>query len=160
MSVHRRPLVLALFVMVGTVGLTGCAARYELKVPGSFVELDEPGAGYDLRATDAHGVVLAVRAMDNDPKGNLAFWTDAVTNRVRTLGGYALLDTKDVRAASGQKGKQLRFGHDENGTAYAYWVTVFVTEGRIFVVEAGGRRDRFEAVQEPVEKAIAGIRVD
>jgi hypothetical protein len=39
-------------------------------------------------------------------------------------------------------------------------VTVFVTHDRIFVVEAGGRRDRFEPATGEVESALRTFRID
>ncbi len=74
-------------------------------------------------------------------------------------GGYALLDTKDVRAASGQSGKQLRFGRDQNGTPFKYWITIFVTESHLHIVEAGGRTEHFDAAEGRVERAITSLTI-
>lgn len=136
----------------------GCA-KYRIDVPPNFVELEEPGEGYALRASDAHGVVLSVRKVPNEGKGSLAFWTEAVKNQVRTLGGYALLEEKRVRARSGHPGAQLRFGRDEHGATHEYWVTLFRTKKRVFIVEAGARRDRFASVARDLERAIASFEV-
>jgi len=131
-----------------------------LTAPTNFLELEEPGESYSQRATSAEGVVMAVREVDNDPYGPLAFWVEAIKRRMRTVRGYALLEEKDVRAASGEAGKQLRFGHDESGGPYHFWLTIFVTEGHVFVLEAGGKKDVFEAAQPQVERAIAAYRID
>ncbi len=141
--------------------LSGCGgATSDLTVPDDFVVLDEEWEDYQMRATNAHGAVLGVREVDNDVEGSLSFWVDAVKNRLRNRGGYALLEESDVSAASGHDGHQLRFGHDQNGSSYQYWVTLFVTPDTVYVVEAGGRTEVFEEAQPRVEQAIASLRLD
>lgn len=112
-----------------------------------------------MRATTADGVVIGVREIQNPRHGSGDFWVDAIRNRLRRDAGYALTSEADLRAASGHAGHQLRFGHDESSRPYVYWVTVFVTPDRVFVVEAGGRREHFEAAQARVESAISTFRV-
>ena len=41
----------------------------------------------------------------------------------------------------GTKGKQLRFGHDDQGKVYAYWITLYIAQGRLFVFRRGPKRD-------------------
>lgn len=142
---------------------SGCAARhFELETPDDFVELDEGAQarrGYALRATSADGIVIGVREIDDAREGSRAFWVHAIRNRLRRAGGYALLEESEVRAASGDAGHQMRFGRDEGSHPYAYWVTVFVRDDRITVVEAGGRRETFDPQSDAVQRAILGIRL-
>lgn len=142
--------------------LSGCGHHFELRSPDDFVELD-PGAqarrGFAQRAASADGVVIAVREVENDRHASRAFWIDAVRNRVRRSGGYALLSESAVRSADGAEGHQLRFGRDEGQRPYDYWVTLFVTESHVFVIEAGGRREHFETERADVEQAIASFRL-
>lgn len=150
----RLPLLTALLVT-----LTGCSG-FALRPPEHFVELEEPEwSGFALRAVNADGVVLGVREVDNDPHGTLTFWTDAIRNRLRTVRGYALVEERSVKAATGQTGHQLLLGRDEGSQTYDYWVTVFVTERRVLVVEAGGRREEFDRVQHAVRRAIDGLEI-
>ena len=152
--------LLASGLALGT-GLYACGGTAShLVAPTNFLELDEPGESYAQRATSAEGVVLAVREVETAPYGPLAFWVEAIKRRMRNVRGYALVEERDVRAASGEAGKQLRFGHDESGGPYHFWLTVFVTDDYVFVVEAGGKKDLFEAAQPEIERAIAGYRVD
>jgi hypothetical protein len=142
---------------------SGCGAGFTVRAPDDFVSLDDAsthGRGYAMRATSADGVVVGVRALDNDRHGSTEFWVEAIRNRLRRDQGYALVSEADVSAASGQRGHQMRFGHDDGGHPYVYWVTVFVTHDRIFVVEAGGRRDRFEPATGEVESAIGTFAID
>ena len=125
------------------VALLACHASFSSSAPRGFVELD-PTERYDFRATSADGLVLAARQLDNDPQAELSFWTRAVENAMRTRGGYALLETRDVQVAGGLRAKQLRFGHDEASQPHLYYVTLVVTCSAIYVLEAGGTKPLIE----------------
>ncbi len=146
-------------VLAVALAVTGCGSSFAMTAPDGFVELDEDNSNYDARFTSADGVVISVRAIEHDPEGDLAFWVEAITSRIRMNGGYALLDTKDVRAGSGQTGTQLRFGRDQNGTPFKYWVTIFVTESHLHLVETGGRTEQFDAAEARVERAIESLEL-
>jgi hypothetical protein len=155
----------AILLMIGlTVG--GCAP-FEVAPPEHFVQLEESEwSDYAARAVNAEGVVLAVRDQANEPEGSLTFWTDAIRNRLRTVRGYALIEERDVHAASGEAGHQLRLGRDEGSQTYDYWVTIFATPGglfapgHVFVLEAGGRREAFAQVQAAVDRSIEGFSIE
>lgn len=141
------------------LSLAGCAG-FSITPPEHFVVLDEPDwSGFAMRAVNADGVVLGVREIDNDPRGTLTFWTDAIRNRLRTVRGYTLLEERPVKAASGHTGHQMLLGRDEGSQTYDYWVTVFVTDDEVLVVEAGGRREEFARVQQDLRRAIDGFVV-
>lgn len=154
-----KHLALAALLLTAAVTQAGCSG-FALRPPEHFVELEEPEwSGFALRAVNADGVVLGVREVDNDPRGTLTFWTDAIRNRLRTVRGYALLDERQVKAASGHTGYQMLLGRDEGSQTYDYWVTVFVTDDQVLVVEAGGRREEFARVQSAVRRAIDGFEI-
>jgi hypothetical protein len=147
----RKALLLVSF-LVG-----GCHADFEIARPTGFVELEDQTA-YDWRATTADGLVLAVREIDHDPPGAIDFWTKAVENVMRQRGGYALLGTQDVRTQSGLSGKQLRFGHDEGSKPHLYYVTLIVTQSKIYLLEAGGTKDQVERNSPQLDWAIQNFR--
>ena len=127
--------------------------------PG-FVEL-QTTANYDFRAVAPEGAAVAARAIklaDTDPV-DVAFWERSVALRMRELDGYALLGATDVVGADGVKGRELTFGHDEDGKPYVYRVRVFVTRGRLLVVEAGGSREQMERLGTGVEWMLGNVRV-
>lgn len=135
------------------LALSGCGSSFAAATPPGFVELDDQET-YDYRATSADGLVLAVREIDHEPKGEVGFWTRAIENRMRQRGGYALLGTHDVKSKNGLDGKQLRFGHDESGTPHLYYVTLFLTEKRIFLLEAGGTKELMTRHADAVDWAV------
>jgi hypothetical protein len=136
----------------------GCGPSFKAATPDTFVELDNDYDLYDYRATTAEGLVMAVREIDNDAKGKTDFWLTAIKNSMRDRGGYALLDTKAVKSADGVEGTQLRFGHDENGgKPHLYYLTIFVTEKTIWLVEAGGTKELMEANAKKVDEAVSSF---
>ncbi len=157
----RALILLLALVLSGVIG--GCAGRhFRLEASDAFVELDpaqQSREGFAYRATTANGAVIGVREVDNDRHASADFWVEAVRNRIRRAGGYALLSESDVRSADGTAGHQMRFGRDESQHPYDYWITVFVTHDRIYVVEAGGRREHFEPAREAVERAIGSLQL-
>lgn len=149
-----------LLLVLLALGAAACGNSFDVRRTGGLTEFDEPGGEYDYRATTADVVVVGVREIDNDPEGTLDFWAQAVRNRVRDLGGYELVRELDVRAASGERGKQLQFAREQEGRPYVYWVTLFVTDDTIYLIEAGGGREAWQRDEPRVRQALSGFRID
>lgn len=153
----------SIFMGLLVVAFLSVACRpFDINTPDSFVELDEERwSRYDYRATTADGVVVSVRSIENDRRGTTSFWAEAVRSKLRDSRGYALLEEQDVTSRGGIPGKQMRFGRDDSGHTYRYWVTLFVrSEGRkprVWVIEAGGEEEVFERRREAVERLIASF---
>ena len=138
--------------------IVGCGPSFRATAPPGFVELEDQ-TQYDYRATNADGVVIAVRELDHEPTGPIDFWTKAIENQMRQRGGYALIGSHDVKSADGTPGKQLRFGHDEGNKPHLYYVTLFVTDSRLFLLEAGGTRELVERHAGQLDWAVQNFRV-
>lgn len=149
-------LTFAAFVAI-SFAFGGCAS-FQATTPKQFAELEDQEPQYDYRATTPDGVVLAVRVLDNEPRADESFWAKAIELKLRTMGGYALLDTRDVKCKTGLGGKQYRFGHDEGARPHLYWLTVFVTKKRIFVLEAGGAKDLVQREASAIDAFVADFR--
>ncbi len=143
----------ALLLLAALAG-AGCGHPFVPATPAGFVDLGDRYPHGEYRATTADGVVIGIRAWDNDPKGELAFWSRALERRMREMGGYALLDKHDVAALGGLRGVEMHFGHDEGKTPYLYTVALFVTEKKIYVVEAGGAKDEVTKQEAQIKWAI------
>lgn len=125
--------------------LAGCGGRsFHAATPPGFLDLEDRYGDDEYRATTADGVVLGVRSFENKPKGELSFWARSIQNRMRDVGGYALLETRQVKARSGLDGTLFRFGHDEGKEPHLYVVAVFASDERIFLLEAGGSKEQME----------------
>lgn len=151
-------LALLTAVVIGSTTLIGCSKPL-VQTPDKFLRLEDLDREYEYRATSADGVVLAGRVFDYDEErgGGLAFWVDAIKLRLSAVGGYALLEERDFKAATGLPGKQLRFGHDERRGTYQYWVTLFVHGDDLIVLEAGGPEAKLVAHEPAIAKALASV---
>jgi hypothetical protein len=136
--------------------LGGCTTT-GLATPSGFAAQPDPGT-YDYRASDGEGVVLAVRSEKNELRGDLPFWTAAVDVELRQA-GYQAEDQRDVTSADGHTGRQTRYVIADGGRELSFWVTLFVTERRVVIVEAGGDRTFFEPKAQTVQQAIASLKV-
>ncbi len=158
-SALKIGLLIATTLAVGV----GCGRPFDVKTSNGFVELENQAPDYDYRATTPDGVVMSIRAVDNTgtvgQRGDLGFWERAVTLEMRDVQGYALLDAKDVTSGDGTKGRQLKFGHDEDGKPYAYWVTIYLAQSRIFLVEAGGKKELVERASPNLAYMAANVKV-
>jgi hypothetical protein len=154
-----RKLALALLGFV----LVAACRPFDIKTAPGFLELKEDSASYAYRATTPEGVVVAVRVVGLEGEGSddLSFWTKALTLQMRDVSGYALLESHDVRSLDGVSGKQLRFGRDESGKPYVYWLTFFTVPGgsKLVIVEAGGAKATFENASPSVQWMIQSVRV-
>ncbi len=159
MRTQNAPRALFAALLLGAVTLVaGCGKPFDVKTAPGFVPLENQ-ASYDYRATTPEGVVVAVRVIDDEKRGDLAFWTQALTLQLRDVSGYALLDVSDVASRDGTQGKLLKFGHDEDDKPYAYWVTIYAAQDRLFLVEAGGAKEVFERARPNVEWMLKSVRV-
>jgi hypothetical protein len=146
-----------LVLVVGSI--TGCGPSFDAATPPGFVKLEEESR-YEYRATTADGLVLAVRELPHEPKGDIDFWVRAIQNEMRARGGYAQLETKAVTNVEGLAGKQLWFGHDESSHPHLYALTVFVTEGAIYLLEVGGTKEQIERQRHDLDWAVTQFRAD
>ena len=147
---------MARFVTLGLavlLSVTGCTSW--LDTPSGFAELD--GASYDYRAANADGVVLAVREIDNDPEADLEFWAGAIDAKLRQQ--YTAESVEPVRTRAGMEGLQVRYVTTRNGRTHRYWTTLFVTEDDVYLIEAAGDAELFDAHADEVERAIASFDI-
>lgn len=135
------------------LSLLACGRHFVPATPPGFVDMGDTYPDGEYRAATADGVVLGIREFDNEPRGELAFWARALENRMREAGGYARLDKRSVTSRTGVNGTELRFGHDEGKTPHLYWVVIFVTDKRIFILEAGGTKVEMEKQAPQIEWA-------
>jgi hypothetical protein len=140
--------------LVLVLALGGCGRSFSIPTPSGFVDLGSRYGSDESRATTPDGAVFGVRAFDNDPKGDVTFWTKAVENRLRDLGGYAILGKRAVVTQEGIEGTELRFGHDEGTRPYAYVVTLLVTPQKLFLIESAGPKDELDKSMPRLDEAV------
>lgn len=163
MKTHRLVVIIMLSLIAEGCSPAVVAPRFSIETPESFLALDEAEySDFVYRATSADGVVIGLREINNERRGSLNFWSEAVCNELRSGSAYALIEEQDVTSQSGLQGRQFRFGRDQAGHPYHYWVTIFVqtsdVEPRLWLIEAGGEQEPFERHQEAIEAMITSFR--
>jgi hypothetical protein len=133
-----------------------CTHGARLETPSGFATLEGSGA-YSYRATSAKGVVLATRTEPNDVKANTEFWAETLDSKLRDKGYVADGATRTVKTGKGLSGTQLRYLTSKNGREHRYWVTVFATKSKVFVVEAAGDKEPFDKSVTAVDGAITSL---
>ncbi len=139
----------ALFLSMSSLGCTSMAP------PPGFARL-QANDDYCWRATSAEGVVLGIRREKNQPKGNLDFWASAVRYELERK-GYEKVAIDRIRSADGVEGRRLEYRTARQGRPFVLWATVYVTDSRVIVVEAGGDEAHFAGVEGTVEQAMRAV---
>jgi hypothetical protein len=93
----------------------------------------------------------------NDAGGNLDFWTEAIDRALRRQGPYHPVGVAPARSANGLLGRRLQYVYGDAATGSTYWVTTFVTEARVYVIEAGGPTEAFARARPDIERAIGSF---
>lgn len=137
------------------ITLAACTHGARLETPKGFADLGD-GDHYSYRAASAKGVVLATRTEPNDVKANTEFWAEALDVRLRDK-GYTAEATRPVKTARGLEGTQLRYTTSHHGRIHRFWVTVFATKSKVYVVEAAGDKEPFDRSVAVLESAIATL---
>jgi hypothetical protein len=144
--------ILALLLSIAS--LTACHGA-RLSTPAGFANLGDDD-DYSYRATNARGVVLATRTEKNEVKANTEFWADSLDLKLRDR-GYVAEGSRAVKTHKGLTGTQIRYATTKNGRPHRYWMTVFATKSKVYVVEAAGDKAAFDPAEPTVERAIASL---
>jgi hypothetical protein len=156
LSFRRVLVVFASALALSLLG-TGCAS-FEIRTPAGFGQLRNQRPRYDYRAVSAYGVALAVRVVPNTERGNLDFWSEVVDRHLQHGGTYRAAGTTDLRTTSGLTGRRLAYAYGDPQAGQTYWVTVFVTDRKVYLVEAGGGTEAFTRARDGVEHALQSFR--
>ena len=153
-SAMIRHLTSMAFVVIA-LSVVGCGPGFQIITPAGFAELEDQ-EDYGYRATNAEGVVIAVRREANRPYGDLSFWSGAVDSQLRRS-GYVATKAVDVKTADGQSGRQIRYHRKHGEREHLFWVTVFTIDDDVVVVEVGGDKAYFGKVEKAVSSAIGSL---
>ena len=156
MSIAR--FVVPLLLSLCSLGAVACGgARAQLATPPGFAELPHADGPFAYRAANAHGVVIGTRVEKNEPRGNLDFWADAVSEKL-AADGYKLEKKRDVRSDANLPGKMTLWSRDIEGREVKYLLTVYTTDDQVYLVEAAGDAVRFDPLEPGLETTALHLR--
>lgn len=108
------------------------------------------------RATSPDDVLFAVRTERHDPEGTLAFWKEAVRERM-IAAGYKLVAEQDVEA-SGHDGGIIELAAPMGTEDWTYLVAFFPAGKRVVIAELAGEMRAVEARKAAALDAIRGMQ--
>ncbi len=139
-------IVLAMTFCAAT--LPGCT-KYKMTVPDGFRQYQDSG---EFKMITADGVMLKGREVDNYPKADLPFWTDALKRHMRER-GYEFKSVDCFKTKSGLDGCALEFMLPNAGEDWVLSECMFVIDDRIILLESAGPYARYAKVEKSLHEA-------
>lgn len=127
-----------------------CAVPYTMETPASFRRFDD---SRQFKMITADGVLLKARQVENYPKGDLDFWTDAM-DRHLTERGYLRKSQSCFQTNIGKKACTLNFALPYGADDWIFSETLFVLEDVIVLVETAGPFERFAEIEDELAAAL------
>jgi hypothetical protein len=116
----------------------------------------------ELKAITPEESKLWIRSFDDDDKGGLAFWRDALKTDLKDNRGYVVISEADVKDGANTPGKEMVLESTVNGRPMRELMDVFVYGGwlsdTIRVVEYVAEKPRFDAEIEGVRKSVSTLK--
>lgn len=133
----------------GNVRTPTRARRVQVTFPEGFARFRQRSAE---RAASPDGVLLRVRTTRHKPRADLAFWKEALKNRM-TEAGYRFLSEEDLEG-----GYLLELMAPMGTEDWSYLVAVVPKGRRLVIVEAAGEAARFQGRRDKVMEAVRTVR--
>jgi hypothetical protein len=150
--------LIALSLLMGA-----CGPSSSVTTPDNFVALLDyqvEWKPYHYKSVSPDGAVIVVREHDNEElKGSLAYWTEALTREIKAEKGYTLLASKEVKAG-GLTGNHLQWEALYGGENYRYDIALFVTDDLVVTVETAGSAEQYERYGDEFDSAVKSLRLD
>jgi hypothetical protein len=156
-----------LFPWVGTLDMVGVldaftwsarpagpTRRVSAPTPEGFSAYKKQNYG-TMRAASPDGVMYRVRAVPHKPEATVAFWQEAVRERMQGA-GYELLEQGLFDSAAGP-GFVMRFAAPYGPLDFSYDIAVVPVSGRIYIAEAVGEVGAVAARSAAIRAAMEGV---
>lgn len=135
-------------------------ACVSLEPPARFLVTDR--SGDQLKAITPEESKLWVRRFDDEDKGGLEFWRDALKGDLKDNRGYLLLGEAPATDGTGAAGHSMTLETMVNGRPVRELIAVFVRPGlmgdSIWVVEYVAPKDVFDNEVEGVRASLSTLR--
>ncbi len=138
------------FLLAAVSGACG-SAPYQMTTPEGFKKYER---SRDFKYITPDGVMLKAREVDNYPRADLPFWTQALRRHLEER-GYAFSAEKSFRTAAGREGATLTFLLPHGAEDWVLSVTLFVVAERLVLIEAAAPYSRFAPREAAIAAALA-----
>jgi len=150
------------FPWLNTLNVQDVIQSFLVRSPGfktGPVSLAKPPDGFSAwrhhgryRATSPDDVLFRIRTVKQKPSAELAFWKEAVRDRM-VAAGYKLVTEGDVEA-NGRKGGMIEIASPVGTEDWTYVIVFFPQGKKVTIVEAAGQITRFDARRDALNNAI------
>lgn len=128
--------------------------------PDRFLVVESHGD--ELKAITPEESKLWIRDFDDDDKGGLPFWKDALRADLKDSRGYLVISEGDVKDGAGTAGKELVLESTVNGRPMRELLSLFVYPGwfsdTIRVVEYIAEKPAFDKEVDGVRKSVGTLK--
>ena len=127
-----------------------CKPPYTMDSMKSFRKFED---SREFKLITADGVMLKAREVENYPKGDLPFWTDAMDKHL-TERGYLLKSKSCFKTKTARSACTLSYALPYGTEDWTLSETLFVAGDTIVVVEAAGPFARYAKVEAEITEAL------
>ncbi len=147
---------LLLMIMLTVLALAACT-NFSVKKPAGFAEIVTPGIRETMyKAVSPEGMLYRVRTLDNYPKQDLEFWSNALKNHLQEE-GYALTVDGESFQAGKHAGMLFEWALPYGQTSYLYLTAIVVSDEKIAVAEAAAEYKVYTAYREALKESLQTI---
>jgi hypothetical protein len=143
--------------LLATLASSACVS---LEAPARFLVTDR--SGDELKAITPEESKLWVRRFDDDDKGGLDFWKDALKSDLKDNRGYILLGEGPATDGTGAAGHSMTLETTVNGRPVRELIAVFIRPGMfgdsIWVLEYVAPKDVFDKEVESVKASLSTLK--
>jgi hypothetical protein len=155
----RAPSLAFLLAVIFAAAVAGASACTTMTPPERFLVVHEGGS--ELKAITPEESKLWLRDFDDDDRGGLAFWVDALRKDFKDNRGYVILSEAEVKDAGGTPGHEIVLETTIHGRPVRELLALFVYGGlwgdTIRVVEYVAEKEAFDKEVDAVRKSLATI---
>ena len=154
-----RPWLTLLACALAAATLAACGPSTEYVAPSGFVNLDDDRLPHEAgqKSVSADGAIILLRERDNEPEGNLAFWSEALQREIVEGRGYELVDKSNLSGAR-IPGVVFQFKGTYSGVPYRYDVALYVRDDIIVTIETAAPEESYDAHSAAFEEARRSLR--
>lgn len=145
-------IVIALFLF----GFIYCGPSYVMDTPDEFAHFHKEKRF--LKYISSDGVRIKVSSLKNEPKGDAAMWQSSMEKYLSGK-GYHLTEKKEIATGENLKGIYSEYLYSYNAEPYLYGIALFEKDEYLFLIEAGGPKQKYLSRREKMLKAIQSFKV-
>lgn len=132
--------------------LISCSAPFKGVAPRDFAVVESKNTSKkEYQALHPDGLMYRISVEPNEPKANLAFWTEAMKKDLSSK-GYELLSSDRHQYPAFQREWQL-WSIPTEGMPQFYWIWLRAGVKHILIAESGGSSLIFPKIEADLQKA-------